>query len=73
MKDYIKGFAIFAALTIGGLFGLGFCVGIIMGITGNADQANHLEQAVWFNALIFVSMPIIAFFAYKFSVDKIFK
>tara|TARA_B100000287_G_C20279099_1_gene641265 strand:- start:440 stop:664 length:225 start_codon:yes stop_codon:yes gene_type:complete len=73
VKEYLKAFVVMALLNFAGLFGLGFCVGIIMAIGGNLDGANQLESAAWFNSLILLTWPVIAFFAFKFSVDKFIK
>ena len=70
MKDYLIAWGISIVLTIGGLFGVGFTVGVLMAITGNAREAEHLEQAAWFNILVLISMPVINFFAFKFSTKK---
>jgi len=70
MKDYIIAWAVTIAITIGGLFGVGFVVGVIMGITGNVQSADHLEQAGWFNILVLLAMPLINFFAFRFSIKK---
>ena len=73
MINYIKAFAVMVALNLGGLFGLGFCVGVLMAITGNANEANNMEQFAWFNILVLLCWIPISFFAFKFSVDKFFK
>ena len=73
MINYIKAFAVMVALNLGGLFGLGFCVGVLMAITGNANAANNMEQFAWFNILVLLCWFPISFFAFKFSVDKFFK
>ena len=52
---------------------LGFCVGVLMAITGNANEANNIEQFAWFNILVLLCWIPISFFAFKFSVDKFFK
>jgi len=71
MKDYIIAWAITAALTVGGLFGVGFVVGIIMGATGNAQGVDHLEQAAWFNILVLLAIPLINFFAFRFATKRL--
>jgi len=58
-----------AALNFAGLFSLGMVVGVIMAIGGNTD-VNSVEDAAWFNLLVIAAWPFIAFFAFKFSVDK---
>ena len=57
-------------LNLVGLFGVGFCVGIFMAISGNADAASNVDQFMWFNILVLFSWAFIAFFAFKFSVNK---
>ena len=57
-------------LNLVGLFGVGFCVGILMAISGNADAARNVDQFMWFNILVLFSWTFIAFFAFKFSVNK---
>ena len=69
MKNYIKGFILMAVLNFAGLFGLGMVVGVFMAIGGETD-ARAIETAGWFNLLVLVAWPFIAFFAFKFSVDK---
>ncbi len=70
MKNYIIAFTIMVILNLVGLFGLGFCVGIVMAISGNADAASNVDQFLWFNILVLFSWIFIAFFAFKFSVNK---
>ncbi len=70
MKDYIIAWAVTIALTVGGLFGVGFVVGIIMGATGNVQAVDHLEQAAWFNILVTLTLPLINFFAFRFATKK---
>ena len=57
-------------LNLAGLFGVGFCIGILMAISGNADAANNVDQFLWFNIVVLFSWILIAFFAFKFSVNK---
>ena len=57
-------------LNLAGLFGIGFCLGILMVISGNADVANNVNQFAWFNILVLFSWAIVGFFAFKFSVNK---
>ena len=57
-------------LNLLGLFGVGFSVGILMAISGNADAASSVDQFLWFNILVLFSWAFIAFFAFKFSVNK---
>lgn len=70
MKKYLLAFLAFAGLNLAGLFCLGFLVGIVMAI-GGERSADGLEQSAWFNTLILVVWPVISFFAFKFSIDKI--
>ena len=70
MKRYILGFLAFAVLNFAGLFCLGFLVGIAMALGGETN-ANGLEQSGWFNVLVLITWPIISFFAFKFSIQKI--
>ena len=70
MKDYIIGFAVMVILNLAGLFCVGFSVGILMAISGNADTASNVDQFLWFNILVLFSWAFIAFFAFKFSVNK---
>ena len=70
MKNYIIGFAVMVILNLAGLFCVGFCVGILMAISGNADAARNVDQFMWFNILVLFSWTFIAFFAFKFSVTK---
>ena len=70
MKNYIIAFTIMVILNLVGLFGVGFCVGILMAISGNADAARNVDQFMWFNILVLFSWAFIAFFAFKFSVNK---
>ena len=74
MIDYIKAFIVMLLLSMAGLFGIGFVVGLFMAIGGALPSAaDNLEQAVWFNLLILFCWPVITFFAFKFSVDKFIK
>ena len=57
-------------LNLAGLFCVGFCVGILMAISGNADAARNVDQFMWFNILVLFSWTFIAFFDFKFSVTK---
>jgi len=70
MKKYILAFLAFVGLNLAGLFCLGFAVGVVMAI-GGETSAEGLEQAGWFNLLVFLAWPVISFFAFKFSVQKI--
>ena len=70
MKKYILAFLAFVSLNLVGLFCLGFAVGVVMAI-GGETSAENLEQAAWFNLLILLVWPVISFFAFKFSIQKI--
>jgi len=70
MKKYILAFLAFVGLNLAGLFCLGFAVGVVMAIGGERN-VEGLEQAAWFNLLILFVWPIISFFAFKLSVQKI--
>ena len=70
MKNYIIGFAVMVILNLAGLFCVGFSVGILMAISGNADAASNVDQFMWFNILVLFSWILIGFFAFKFSVNK---
>ena len=70
MKKYILAFLAFAALNFAGLFSLGMIVGFVMAIGGERN-VEALEQASWFNTLVLLLWPIISFFAFKFSVEKL--
>ena len=70
MKNYIIAFAVMVILNLAGLFCVGFSVGILMAISGNAHTASNVDQFLWFNILVLFSWAFIAFFAFKFSVNK---
>jgi len=70
MKKYLLAFLAFAGLNLAGLFCLGFLVGAAMALGGERN-VDGLEQSAWFNVLVLISWPIISFFAFKLSVDKI--
>ena len=70
MKKYILAFVAFVGLNLAGLFCLGFIVGVLMAIGGETN-AEGLEQAAWFNLLILFTWPVISFFAFKLSIQKI--
>ena len=52
MKNYIIAFAVMVILNLAGLFCVGFSVGILMAISGNADAASNVDQFMWFNILV---------------------
>ena len=70
MKNYIIAWLVTTVLTIGGLFGLGFAVGIVMAITGYAQETQNVDQYAWFNVLVLIGMVVINFFAFKFATKK---
>ena len=70
MKRYILAFLAFIGLNFAGLFSLGMIVGFVMAL-GGERSADALEQSGWFNALVLVTWPIISFFAFKFSIQRI--
>ena len=70
MKKYILGFLAFVGLNLAGLFSLGMIVGFVMALGGERN-ADALEQSAWFNTLVLVIWPIISFFAFKFSIQRI--
>ena len=70
MKNYIIAWLVTILLTIGGLFGVGFTVGIVMAITGNTQDAQNLEQFAWFNILVLISMVVLNFLSFKFATKK---
>ena len=70
MKNYIIAWLVTILLTIGGLFGVGFTVGIVMAITGNVQDTQNLEQFAWFNILVLISMIVLNFLSFKFATKK---
>ena len=70
MKDYLIAWVLTGLMTLAGLFGVGFVVGLIGAITGSISDPNQLEQSGAFNALVLVAMAIINFFAFRFTVKK---
>ena len=70
MKDYLIAWVLTALITLAGLFGVGFAVGLIGAITGSISDPNQLEQSGAFNALVLIAMAIINFFAFRFTVKK---
>jgi hypothetical protein len=70
MKNYIIAWLVTILLTIGGLFGVGFTIGIIMAITGNVQDTQNLEQFAWFNILVLISMIVLNFLSFKFATKK---
>ena len=70
MKDYLIAWVLTGLITLAGLFGVGFAVGLIGAITGTISDPNQLEQSGAFNALVLVAMAIINFFAFRFTVKK---
>ena len=70
MKDYLIAWVLTGLMTLAGLFGVGFVVGLIGAITGSISDPNQLEQSGAFNALVLVAMAIINFFAFRFTIKK---
>lgn len=70
MKDYLIAWVLTGLLTLAGLFGVGFVVGVIGAITGSISDPNQLESSPWFNILVMIAMAIINFFAFRFTVKK---
>jgi hypothetical protein len=70
MKNYILAFLAFIVLSFGGLFCFGFLIGIAAALGGQTN-VEALEQSQWLNLLIIIVWPIISFFAFKFSVEKL--
>jgi len=70
MKNYIIAWLVTILLTIGGLFGVGFTVGIVMAAAGNAQGAQNVEQYAWFNVLVIISMIVLNFLSFKFATKK---
>lgn len=70
MKDYIIAWLLTGVITLGGLFGVGFVVGLIGAITGSISDPDTLEQSGAFNVLALIAMAIINFFAFRFTVKK---
>ena len=57
-------------LNFAALFGIGFSLGVLMALTGNANSVDTIDQVAWFNILVLVGWAFTGFFAFKFSVDK---
>ena len=70
MKDYLIAWVLTALITLVGLFGVGFVVGLIGAITGSISDPDTLEQSGAFNVLVLLAMAIINFFAFRFTVKK---
>jgi len=70
MSDYIKAFIVMVLLNIAGLFVIGFGLGVLMALTGNANSVDTIDEMAWFNILVLVGWAFIGVFAFKFSVDK---
>ena len=70
MKDYLIAWVLTGLMTLAGLFGVGFVVGLIGAITGSISDPNQLEQSGAFNAFVLIAMAIINFFAFRFTVKK---
>ena len=70
MKDYLIACVLTGLMTLAGLFGVGFAVGLIGAITGSISDPDTLEQSGVFNAFALIAMAIINFFAFRFTVKK---
>ena len=70
MKDYLIAWVLTALITLAGLFGVGFAVGLIGAITGSISDPDTLEQSGAFNVFALIAMAIINFFAFRFTVKK---
>ena len=70
MKDYLIAWVLTALITLAGLFGVGFVVGLIGAITGSISDPDTLEQSGAFNTFALIAMAIINFFAFRFTVKK---
>jgi phosphotransferase system glucose/maltose/N-acetylglucosamine-specific IIC component len=70
MKDYLIAWVLTALITLAGLFGVGFAVGLIGAITGSISDPDTLEQSGAFNTFALIAMAIINFFAFRFTVKK---
>ena len=70
MKDYLIAWVLTGLITLAGLFGVGFAVGLIGAITGSISDPDTLEQSGAFNTFALIAMAIINFFAFRFTVKK---
>ena len=70
MKDYLIAWVLTALITLAGLFGVGFAVGLIGAITGSISDPDTLEQSGAFNTFALIAMAVINFFAFRFTVKK---
>ena len=70
MKDYLIAWVLTGLITLAGLFGVGFVVGLIGAITGSISDPDTLEQSGAFNTFALIAMAIINFFAFRFTVKK---
>ena len=70
MKDYLIAWVLTALITLAGLFGVGFAVGLIGAITGSISDPDTLEQSGAFKTFALIAMAIINFFAFRFTVKK---
>ena len=70
MKDYLIAWVLTGLMTLAGLFGVGFVVGLIGAITGSISDPDTLEQSGAFNTFALIAMAIINFFAFRFTVKK---
>ena len=60
MKDYLIAWVLTGLITVAGLFGVGFVVGLIGAITGSISDPNKLEQSAAFNVLVIVAIVVVS-------------
>ena len=70
MNKYIKAYAAFFAMMIGGLLGLGFTAGIVMAIILGPQGATQATTSLAFQAFANIGWLIIGFFCFKFTIKK---
>ena len=70
MNNYIKAYLAFFALTIAGLFGLGFVAGIIMAIILGTEGVAQATSSFAFQAFANIGWLIIGYFSFKFTIKK---
>jgi len=70
MNHYIKAYAVFFALTIAGLLGLGFAAGIVMAVILGPEGATQVTSTFAFQAFANIGWLIIGYFCFKFTIKK---
>jgi len=70
MKKYVLAFLAFVGLNLAGLFCIGFAFGIIAALGGETDP-QAVQESAWIDFLVILGWPIISFFAFKFSIERI--